>query len=328
MMNPSMLEAHLRGCHEQLIPHREQSNAYGIPTSSSVHHQPLLTDKFPLQLIDPSAFWHDHPALQPIPQDAQMAIAIPYQPSPMYAYQPHEEPAPPGGREKRHSCPSCNKRFDRPSTLKKHLLVHTGEKAWACTICGRRFSVSSNLNRHARRCKEKWARSDSLATVTTPPPPPPSEPSEAIESPPSSSSSSSSSSSDGSDACHTSSPQLTDHRQFSPAPFHHETDDSTRSHDQEYGAGRSYKRRRKGSPTEPWIPASLANFNLDPTTRHAPTPLPAVVPSTFEERNSYAETPSQAYHPSCWTGTLVGPSHVPRNEEISRGRYCGKLLVF
>ncbi|KAJ7575086.1 hypothetical protein C8J56DRAFT_977061 [Mycena floridula] len=42
--------------------------------------------------------------------------------------------------------------FDRPSTLKKHWLVHTGEKAYQCEICGRRFGVPSNLNRHARKC--------------------------------------------------------------------------------------------------------------------------------------------------------------------------------
>ncbi|KAJ7223465.1 hypothetical protein GGX14DRAFT_352348 [Mycena pura] len=55
-------------------------------------------------------------------------------------------------REKKHGCTMCHKRFDRPSTLKKHLLVHTGEKAFQCSICARRFGVMSNLNRHIRRC--------------------------------------------------------------------------------------------------------------------------------------------------------------------------------
>ncbi|KAJ7250163.1 hypothetical protein B0H12DRAFT_1324295 [Mycena haematopus] len=55
-------------------------------------------------------------------------------------------------REKKHGCTMCHKRFDRPSTLKKHLLVHTGEKAFQCSICERRFGVMSNLNRHIRRC--------------------------------------------------------------------------------------------------------------------------------------------------------------------------------
>ncbi|KAE9406348.1 hypothetical protein BT96DRAFT_250298 [Gymnopus androsaceus JB14] len=55
-------------------------------------------------------------------------------------------------RERKHACSMCHKRFDRPSTLRKHLLVHTGEKAFQCSTCGRRFGVASNLNRHVRRC--------------------------------------------------------------------------------------------------------------------------------------------------------------------------------
>ena len=189
--------------------------------------------------------------------------------------------------------------------------------AWACEICGRRFSVSSNLNRHARRCREKWAKTDSLATDT----PVSSASSDPAESPPSSSSPSSSDGSDGS-------PQLTD-RPKRRQSVQYETDDGSRSHDQQqHVAGRPYRRRRKGSPPEPWIPASLVSFNLDPATSFASTPLPAVAPSTGEERNSYEDTPLEAYHPSCWTGRLVGPSYSPRSEEISRGRFYGKLLVF
>jgi len=220
------------------------------------------------------------------------------------------------------SCQSCNKRFDRPSTLKKHMLVHTGEKAWACEICGRRFSVSSNLNRHARRCREKWAKSASSAT-DTPPSSVPSDPPERTESRPSSSSSSSpSSSSDGSDVYCLSSPQPIDRVKQRRGSVQCETDG------QQHVGGKPQRRRRKGSPAEPWIPASLVNFNLDPTTSTSSTPLAAAVPSTCEERNSFADTPLQAYHPSCWTGRLVGPSHVPRNEEVSRGRFYGKLIVF
>lgn len=252
-----------------------------------------------------------------------MAAPIPYPSLPMFPYETHEECAPQGGREKRHCCQLCNKRFDRPSTLKKHMLVHTGEKAWACAICGRRFSVSSNLNRHTRRCKEKWAKSDSSAT-DTPPPSAAADPSEATESPPSSSPSSS----EASDPYRPSSPHLTDQRQSAPDPVRYETDDGSRSHDQRHGAEKFHRKRRKGSPAEPWIPASLVNFNLEPATMYVPTPLPAAVPDTSEERNSYADTPLQAYHPSCWTGGLVGPSYVPRSDEISSGRYYGKVLVF
>lgn len=110
----------------------------------------------------------------------------------------------------------------------------------------------------------------------------------------------------------------------------HETNDGPRSHDQQHVAGKPSRRRRKGSPAEPWVPASLVSFNLYPITGPAPTPLPAVVrtPDGSEERDSYDNTPLQAYHPSCWTGQLVGPSYAPKSEEFSRGRFYGKLLVF
>lgn len=255
-----------------------------------------------------------------------MTLSIPYPQLPVYSYEPQEEYVPQGGREKRHRCQLCNKRFDRPSTLKKHMLVHTGEKAWACEICGRRFSVSSNLNRHSRRCKEKWAKPYSSATSDTPPPSATSGPSEFADSPPASSSPSSSS--EASDPYSPSSPHLTDQRQSAPSPVKYEIDDGPRSHDQRHGAGKIQRKRRRSPAAEPWIPASLVHFKLDPTSTYVSTPLPAVVPSTSEERNSYADTPSQAYHPSCWTGHLVGPSYIPKAEEMSQGRYCGKLLVF
>lgn len=53
---------------------------------------------------------------------------------------------------KRHVCPVCDKRFNRPSSLQTHMSVHTGAKPYTCTRpgCGRKFSVSSNLRRHER----------------------------------------------------------------------------------------------------------------------------------------------------------------------------------
>ncbi|KAF8213662.1 hypothetical protein K438DRAFT_1957027 [Mycena galopus ATCC 62051] len=71
-------------------------------------------------------------------------------------------------REKKHGCTMCHKRFDRPSTLKKHLLVHTGEKAFQCTICERRFGVMSNLNRHIRRCSLRKVHTHGSAASAPP----------------------------------------------------------------------------------------------------------------------------------------------------------------
>ncbi|KLO14600.1 hypothetical protein SCHPADRAFT_812259, partial [Schizopora paradoxa] len=52
----------------------------------------------------------------------------------------------------RYECTYCQKRFNRPSSLRIHINSHTGNKPFECTFtgCGRRFSVQSNMRRHAR----------------------------------------------------------------------------------------------------------------------------------------------------------------------------------
>ncbi|XP_055386912.1 zinc finger protein 675-like [Condylostylus longicornis] len=50
--------------------------------------------------------------------------------------------------EENNICKFCEKRFLRFDQLKKHLLIHTGEKPYKCKICPVSFSVSSNLKEH------------------------------------------------------------------------------------------------------------------------------------------------------------------------------------
>ncbi|PVU87174.1 hypothetical protein BB559_006165 [Furculomyces boomerangus] len=55
-------------------------------------------------------------------------------------------------RKRKYECKYCKKRFSRPSSLKTHIYIHTGEKPYACEYpgCRKSFSVLSNLKRHAK----------------------------------------------------------------------------------------------------------------------------------------------------------------------------------
>ena len=43
---------------------------------------------------------------------------------------------------------SVKKPFSDKSTLKTHMAMHTGEKAYACKMCGKKYTWRSARNKH------------------------------------------------------------------------------------------------------------------------------------------------------------------------------------
>eukprot|EP00088_Acartia_fossae_P060556 TRINITY_DN7253_c0_g1_i15.p1 TRINITY_DN7253_c0_g1~~TRINITY_DN7253_c0_g1_i15.p1 ORF type:complete len:132 (-),score=9.64 TRINITY_DN7253_c0_g1_i15:1-396(-) len=50
----------------------------------------------------------------------------------------------------KHICPHCFKSFTKPSLLKRHEVIHTGERAFPCHICNKSFSQKTSLVIHLR----------------------------------------------------------------------------------------------------------------------------------------------------------------------------------
>lgn len=53
-------------------------------------------------------------------------------------------------REKKHSCQHCGQGFGQKCDLRKHIMIHTGERPWVCEICEKTFQRKTDLVKHTR----------------------------------------------------------------------------------------------------------------------------------------------------------------------------------
>lgn len=142
--------------------------------------------------------------------------------------------------------------------------------AFKCDTCGRRFGVASNLNRHVRKCILKPVNMIARGDSDSPP--------------------------------STTSASATRRGRA--------TTSAESNEQQQSGKQTKPKRHRRAPSPSNWIPPSLLGFNLKPEDfkKSVPVPLPPVVPSKTEERNSWDENvDASPYHPRGWKHKLPGP---------------------
>lgn len=97
-------------------------------------------------------------------------------------------------------------------------------------------------------------------------------------------------------------------------------------------APKKERRARRKKSQERWVPDSLKLYDLTPTKKATPLPLPPVRPfvdsngKVLEERDSYCPDASDnPYHPHGWMGRLPGPALTDTCGPLASS---GRLLVF
>ncbi|KDQ17462.1 hypothetical protein BOTBODRAFT_29643 [Botryobasidium botryosum FD-172 SS1] len=210
---------------------------------------------------------------------------------------------------KKHRCVGCDNVFERPSSLKQHMLSHTGERPHPCQICGRRFSALSNLRRHINTCRQRLTGHVPHEQPEHAPRSPRDSPFSPCTVPPSARTRRPAVSKPKPTACRW--------LPFSLAGVHHSS---------------------LLSATPPFVyplPKTNVTLPLPPVT---PYGARALVQDTtdmyggremrWEERNSYETgVPSHPYHPTQWRNRLPGPGLLD-GDELIRGATIARRWVF
>ncbi|KAG0422337.1 hypothetical protein HPB47_001840, partial [Ixodes persulcatus] len=96
-------------------------------------------------------------AREPIEETVDLLVTNPSVENSVAALPPAEEQATAPVNEE-HECNVCHKVFQRKYGLKRHLMMHTGEKKYKCSLCDLRFTHPYNRKRHVIRHQQKEER--------------------------------------------------------------------------------------------------------------------------------------------------------------------------
>ncbi|KAK3915495.1 Zinc finger protein 311 [Frankliniella fusca] len=100
---------------------------YARRKHEQVSHMGRLMHEYPLELMESLALEGLGPARKPRRCSSR--------PAPAEVDRPHK-------------CSTCPAAFFKPSALRDHMLVHTGERPFLCDLCGTSFTQKSKRKKH------------------------------------------------------------------------------------------------------------------------------------------------------------------------------------